>query len=29
LILEHPLTSAEIVSLFLDGVRAGRPEVTA
>jgi AcrR family transcriptional regulator len=29
LILEQPLSSAEIVSLFLDGVRAERPEVSA
>ena len=28
LILDEPLSSAEIVSLFLDGVRAGGPEVT-
>ncbi len=28
LILDEPLTSAEIVSLFLDGVRAGASEVT-
>jgi AcrR family transcriptional regulator len=29
LILEQPLSSAEIVSLFLDGVRAERPGVSA